>query len=79
MRGIHPSLQHTESEEFSAANYLFGKEAVKRVKERAEELKTLRQVKTQFFRKSGAQVSGPSGCRYPYKGKGPQTSSPSTA
>ena len=37
-----------ESEEFSSMEHLFGKEAVRQIKERADELKTLRLVKTQF-------------------------------
>ena len=47
LRGIHPSLQHMEAEEFPMGEHLFGKEAVKRIKERADELKTLRMVKSQ--------------------------------
>ena len=46
LRGIHPSLQHMESEEFSSTEHLFGREAVRQIKERADELKTLRLVKT---------------------------------
>ena len=55
LRGIHSNLQHLESEDFGSGELLFGKEAVKCVKDRAEELKTLRQVKNQFFQKGGGQ------------------------
>ena len=44
-----------KSEDFNSANdgLIFGKRAVNSIKERADELKTLRQVKTSFFFQKG--------------------------
>ena len=79
LRGIHPSLQHMEVEKFPMGEHLFGKEAVKWINKRANEIKTLHMVKSQsaqFFRKGNGQVSSLSGRRFPSKGKGPHSRHP---
>ena len=49
-------LQYLKSEDFGSANdgLIFGKGAVNSIKERADELITLRQVKTSFFFQKGS-------------------------
>ena len=71
LQAIALTLQHTESEDFSSGETLFGTDAIKRVKERAEELRTLQSVKNKVCvsRKGDSQSGGPSGCHPQQKDK----------
>ena len=73
LQAIAPTLQHMESEDFSSGETLFGIDAIKRVKERAEELRTLQSVKNRVCVswKGDSQPGGPSGCHPQQKGKEP--------
>ena len=73
LQAIASTLQHMESEDFSSGETLFGTDAIKRVKERAEELRTLQSVKNRVCvsRKGDSQPGGPSGCHPQQKGKEP--------
>ena len=71
LQAIALTLQHMESEDFSSGETLFGTDAIKRVKERAEELRTLQSVKNKVCvsRKGDSQSGGPSGCHPQQKDK----------